>query len=87
MTRDALGTRVRDLHEKLDLTTIMVTHDMAEALILADRVLVMDGGRIVADETPNALASGGGGDVAQALVAVPRHQAQRLIRFAEKLRA
>ena len=78
VTRDALGTRVRDLHEKLDLTTIMVTHDMAEALILADRVLVMDGGRIVADETPNALASGGGGDVAQALVAVPRHQAQRL---------
>ena len=78
VTRDALGTRVRDLHEKLDLTTIMVTHDMAEALILADRVLVMDGGMIVADETPSVLASGGGGEVAQALVAVPRHQAQRL---------
>jgi len=78
VTRDALGTRVRDLHEKLDLTTIMVTHDMAEALILADRVLVMDEGRIVADEPPGVLASGGGGDVAQALVAVPRHQAERL---------
>ena len=78
VTRDALGERVRDLHEKLDLTTIMVTHDMAEALILADRVLVMDKGRIVADETPQALASGKGGDVAQALVQVPRHQAERL---------
>ncbi len=78
VTRDALGTRVRDLHEKLDLTTIMVTHDMAEALILADRVLVMDKGLIVADETPGALASGKGGEVAQALVAVPRHQAERL---------
>ena len=78
VTRDALGTRVRDLHEKLGLTTIMVTHDMAEALILADRVLVMHVGAIVADETPAALASGKGGEVAQALVAVPRHQAERL---------
>jgi len=78
VTRDALGTRVRDLHARLDLTTIMVTHDMAEALILAERVLVMDQGRIVADETPQALASGKGGDVAQALVEIPRHQAQRM---------
>ena len=78
VTRDALGTRVRDLHEKLDLTTIMVTHDMAEALILADRVLVMDAGRIVADETPQALSRGQGGEVAQELVSVPRHQAEKL---------
>ncbi|KPM24537.1 ABC transporter ATP-binding protein [Citromicrobium bathyomarinum] len=78
ITRDALGTRVRDLHDRLELTTLMVTHDMAEALILADRVLVMDAGRIVADETPQALASGDGGEVAQGLVAVPRHQAERL---------
>ena len=78
VTRDALGERVRDLHERLDLTTIMVTHDMAEALILADRVLVMDAGSIVADETPQALASGKGGEIAQALVAIPRHQAERL---------
>ncbi|MBH1943120.1 ATP-binding cassette domain-containing protein [Erythrobacter sp. YJ-T3-07] len=78
VTRDALGTRVRDLHDRLELTTLMVTHDMAEALILADRVLVMDAGKIVADEPPQALASGGGGEVAQGLVAVPRHQAERL---------
>ena len=78
VTRDVLGTRVRELHDTLDLTTIMVTHDMAEALILADRVLVMDRGRIVADETPQALSRGKGGAVAQALVSVPRHQAERL---------
>ena len=78
VTRDALGTRVRDLHDRLELTTLMVTHDMAEALILADRVLVMDGGRIVADETPQALSRGKGGEVAQELVAVPRHQAEKL---------
>ncbi len=78
LTRDALGTKVRELHVTLGLTTVMVTHDMAEALLLADRVLVMDAGRLVADEAPRALLAGDGGDIAQSLVAVPRHQAERL---------
>ncbi|MBX7501470.1 ATP-binding cassette domain-containing protein [Qipengyuania sp. YG27] len=82
VTRDALGERVRALHAKLGLTTVMVTHDMAEALLLAERVLVMDEGRIVADETPHALLDGAGGDIAQALVAVPRGQADRLAELA-----
>ncbi|WP_082471013.1 MULTISPECIES: ATP-binding cassette domain-containing protein [unclassified Sphingomonas] len=78
VTRDALGTRIRELHDRLGLTTILVTHDMAEALLLADRVLVMKAGRIVADATPRDLVSGKGGDDAQALVQVPRAQAERL---------
>ncbi|MEO0057787.1 MAG: hypothetical protein RIT17_1260 [Pseudomonadota bacterium] len=78
VTRDALGRKVRELHDKLGLTTVMVTHDMAEALLLADRVLVMDKGELVADETPRALLAGAGGEVAQRLVAVPRTQAERL---------
>lgn len=78
ITRDALGEKVRELHEKLGLTTIMVTHDMAEALLLADRVLVMSFGELVADETPKALLGGAGGDIAQGLVAVPRQQAERM---------
>ena len=78
ITRGQLGERVRRLHDELDLTTVMVTHDMAEALLLATRVLVMDAGRIVADETPAALLAGEGGDIAQALVDVPRAQARQL---------
>ena len=78
VTRDALGERVRSLHRELNLTTVMVTHDMAEALLLADRVLVMEAGTIVADETPQSLLHGGGGESAQSLVAVPRTQADRL---------
>jgi len=78
LTRDALGRRVRNLHEELGLTTVMVTHDMAEALLLADRVIVMDSGRVVADETPASLLNGAGGDIAQGLVAVPRAQAEQL---------
>ncbi len=83
ITRRALGQRVRRLHDELGLTTLMVTHDMAEALLLASRVLVMDAGRIVADETPQALLAGAGGEVAQALVAVPREQARQLAGIGE----
>jgi len=78
VTRDQLGAAIRALHDRLGLTTMMVTHDMAEALLLADRVLVMAAGRIVADATPRALLAGEGGAEADALVAVPREQARRL---------
>jgi osmoprotectant transport system ATP-binding protein len=83
ITRGQLGERVRRLHDQLELTTLMVTHDMAEALLLATRVLVMDAGCIVADETPQALLAGAGGEVAQALVEVPREQARRLAGISE----
>lgn len=82
ITRAALGERVRALHDELGMTTVMVTHDMAEALLLASRVLVMEAGRVVADETPQAMLAGRGGAVAQALVEVPREQARRLAQLA-----
>ncbi|MEZ0497103.1 ATP-binding cassette domain-containing protein [Sphingomonas sp. IW22] len=78
VTRDALGRRVRALHERIGLTTILVTHDMTEALLLADRVLVMSGGKIAADATPADLMAGRAGPAADALVAVPREQAHAL---------
>lgn len=87
ITRHALGERVRALHDDLGLTTIMVTHDMAEALLLSDRVLVMDQGAIVADETPATLLSGKGGEIAQGLVAVPRAQAEKLAEIERALEA
>jgi len=77
VTRDRIGRTVRDLHDRLGLTTIMVTHDMAEALLLADRVLAMAAGRIVADGTPVEMLRAKDGPAA-ALVAVPREQAARL---------
>jgi osmoprotectant transport system ATP-binding protein len=83
VTRDALGRETRGLHDRLGLTTIMVTHDMAEALLLADRVVVMINGRIVSDAQPTELLNGAGGPEAQALVAVPRDQALQLTRLRE----
>ena len=78
VTRDALATGYRALHDRLGLTSVMVTHDMAEALLTADRVVVLKDGRIVADATPVALLRGEGGETAQALVAVPKGQADRM---------
>ncbi|WCT73015.1 ATP-binding cassette domain-containing protein [Sphingomonas naphthae] len=79
VTRDALGKAVRKLHDDLGLTTLMVTHDMAEALLLADRVVVMRKGMIVADATPADILAGKAGRHATALVEVPLGQVERLI--------
>jgi len=79
VTRDNLTDQYKALHERLGLTTIIVTHDMAEALYLADRILVMEAGQIRADATPAELLSGNVGDEAEALVAIPRAQAAYLI--------
>ena len=78
VTRDALGKTVRALHDAHALTTILVTHDMAEAMLLADRVIVLAAGKVVADASPADLASGRGGAEAEALVAIPREQARRI---------
>ena len=78
VTRDNLTTQYKALHAKLGLTTIIVTHDMAEALYLADRILVMEDGQIKADATPAELISGKAGEEAEALVAIPRAQAEHL---------
>jgi osmoprotectant transport system ATP-binding protein len=78
VTRDELGAAYRALHDRLGLTTIMVTHDMTEALLLADRILVLIGGRIRADASPAELIGGHKDPEVAALIDVPRRQAERL---------
>jgi iron(III) transport system ATP-binding protein len=50
--RDRLRFELKAIQEELDLTSVYVTHDQAEALALADRVAVMRTGRIVQNEPP-----------------------------------
>ena len=45
--RRALRQQIRDIQQRLQLTTIFVTHDQEEALTLSDRIFVMDRGHIV----------------------------------------
>ena len=48
LTRDNLVRAYRDIHDRLGLTTVMVTHDVQEAVLLADRLVVLKAERIVA---------------------------------------
>jgi osmoprotectant transport system ATP-binding protein len=83
ITRDALGRDYRALHEGLGLTTVMVTHDVMEALLLADRIVVMDAGRVLADGSPGALLAGHPDPKVQALMETPRRQAERVDALAQ----
>jgi osmoprotectant transport system ATP-binding protein len=78
LTRDALGEDYKRLHRELGLTTVMITHDMLEAVLLADRIAVINDGRIVADGTPQALLAGAKDDYVRDLMAQPRRQAEKL---------
>ena len=53
--RDQLRDDLRILQRRLGITAIYVTHDQAEAMALADRILVMKDGRIVEEGAPVAL--------------------------------
>jgi osmoprotectant transport system ATP-binding protein len=78
VTRVALADDVRRLHDQLQLTTVMVTHDIAEAALLADRIVVMSQGRVIADDTPRALLAGHPDPAVEALMQAPRRQAARM---------
>ena len=78
LTRDALGEDTKRLHGELGLTSVMITHDMLEALLLADRIAVIRGGKIVAEGTPQSLMHGDQNDYVRELMATPRRQADRL---------
>ncbi|MFE1598907.1 ABC transporter ATP-binding protein [Methylobacterium sp. ID0610] len=45
--RAEVGLEIRDLQKRLGLTTLMVTHDQDEALTMADRLVVMEQGRVL----------------------------------------
>jgi osmoprotectant transport system ATP-binding protein len=82
ITRADLGAAYRRLHDDLGLTTIMVTHDMAEALLIADRIVVLHEGRILADAAPADLIAGHKDPRVAELIDVPRRQAEALARLA-----
>ena len=53
--RNKVRLELRELHNRTGITTVMVTHDQAEALATADRIAVMESGRLLQYEPPEAL--------------------------------
>jgi osmoprotectant transport system ATP-binding protein len=84
LTRDLLGGEYRRLHERMGLTTLMVTHDVLEAVLLSDRILVMRAGEIVADGAPHELLENHPDADVRALMDMPRRQALRVRELLER---
>lgn len=63
MTRGVLQDEVKKLQQKLNKTIVFVTHDMDEALNLADRIIFMDGGRIVQNAAPEEMLANPANDL------------------------
>jgi thiamine transport system ATP-binding protein len=53
--RERLRGQVKEIQRELDITTVYVTHDQAEALSVSDRVAVLNGGRVEQVGTPEAV--------------------------------
>jgi multiple sugar transport system ATP-binding protein len=53
--RVQMRTEIKRVHQKVKTTTVYVTHDQVEAMTLADRVVVMNGGKIEQIGAPNEL--------------------------------
>ncbi|MGV8905676.1 MAG: betaine/proline/choline family ABC transporter ATP-binding protein [Acetobacterium sp.] len=63
MTRSTLQEEIQKLHKKLKKTIVFVTHDMNEALDLADKIIFMDKGEIVQMATPDEMLAHPGSDL------------------------
>lgn len=55
--RNSMRVQIRELHDELGTTSVYVTHDQEEAIALADRVVVMNLGRVEQVGTPRELYS------------------------------
>ncbi|MEG2633348.1 MAG: ABC transporter ATP-binding protein [Oscillospiraceae bacterium] len=63
ITRDSLQDEVKQLQKRLGITTIFVTHDMNEAIKMADRIVFMYGGEILQADTPEELLRAPANDI------------------------
>ncbi len=81
LTRIQLQDELLRLKELLGLTIVMVTHDMTEAILLADRLAVMREGRIVGEGATADLVAAPGDEYVAQLLAMPARQAERVRRI------
>ena len=79
ITRVALQDELRRIHKELALTSILVTHDMVEAIVLADRIAVMLRGQLRQLATPAELVRAPADEYVANLVEMARRQAEQLV--------
>ncbi|TWT34843.1 ABC transporter ATP-binding protein [Blastopirellula retiformator] len=72
VTRDSLQAEFLRLQQELGFTAVIVTHDMAEALLLADKIAVMKDGELLRFGTPRELLQDAGDEYVAQLLETPR---------------
>jgi osmoprotectant transport system ATP-binding protein len=70
IVRTSLQDEIRAIHRELGTTIIFVTHDVDEALRIADRIVVMSAGTIVQNDTPLRVLEAPASDVVRGLVGI-----------------
>lgn len=78
VTRDGIQVEYAALHQRLGLTTLLVTHDMNEALLLADRIVVMQAGRVAQVGSPRELLQHPNPGLVEELLRMPQRQLEHL---------
>ena len=82
ITRDGLQKQFKQLQRTLGLTVVLVTHDMTEGLLLADRIAVMKDGQMVGHGTPAELMGNPPHEYVQTLMEMPKRQADQVEQIA-----
>jgi osmoprotectant transport system ATP-binding protein len=70
IVRTSLQDEIRAIHRKLGTTIVFVTHDVDEALRIADRIVVMNAGTIVQNDVPAHVLEAPANDVVRDLVGI-----------------
>lgn len=83
ITRDGLRSDVMALKDKLGFAAVLVTHDMAEALLTADRIAVMDQGRIIQYGAPSELLDQPADPIVERMLETPLREARRVRELTE----
>jgi osmoprotectant transport system ATP-binding protein len=78
LTRDRLQESLGVIRKRVTLTAMFVTHDMVEALLLADRIAVMSEGRLLQIGTPHELLAAPANSYVEQLINTPARQSERV---------
>ena len=78
LTRETLQEAFRALQEKLRFTAVFVTHDVVEAVLLADRIAVLRAGKLLQVGTPDELLRAPADPDVASLMSTPRRQAEAI---------
>ena len=83
ITRDALREDVAALQAELSFAAVLVTHDMAEALLLATRIAVMHEGAVIQYDTPERLLAAPVDERVSRMLESPLREAGRIAALRE----